>query len=364
MLAPIRDYLCPQDPKLSPLLCATKDRYFTRLSLRVDPKKPSFGEAEWIKSEDVNVEHLLDVFVSIKADESDALDACAHFMNHPYWHKPRQTVLGSKIEGLPEEHPSKTKCLRELSRVFQSLGNYAEQRRLLSQALQLERKQGNDIWIARTLKRLSDAGRMLGLYKEGIQQAKEAMRIYEGLDDIVGQAESLMQLAWLLYDDEQLDAAEEAVTHAIDLLPEKGQEFRTCQCHHLLGNIYRSKGEREKAIHHSEVELKIASTFNWHERLFWTHHSLAQLFRDENDFSNAQAHIEQAKSHVGEYKYLLGRATELQARVWLQQGKLEDAKSEVLCAKEIYKKLGSASDVQECVELLQEIEQAEEEAHL
>ena len=61
MLAPLRDHLCPKDPKLSPLLCAAKDRYFGRLSVGVYPGKPGYGEARWIKSEDANVEHLLDV---------------------------------------------------------------------------------------------------------------------------------------------------------------------------------------------------------------------------------------------------------------------------------------------------------------
>ena len=364
MLAPIRDYLCPQDPKSSPLLCATQGRYFTRLSVDVDPNEPSFGEAEWIKLEDVNVEHLLYVFTSIDADVGDALDACAHFMEHLYWHKPRQTMLGSKIEGLPDCHPSKAKCLFELSKSFEALGHYAEERRLLSQVLRLERKQGNDCRVAQTLRWLTVANRMLGLYEEGMEQAEEAMRIYGGLNDIAGQAESLRQLARLLYDDKQLDAAEEAVTRAINLLPKKGEEFEVCQCHDLLGDICLSKGEREKAIHYYEVALEIASTFNWQNRLFWIHYSLAQLFRDENDFNNAQAHIERAKSHVGEEKYLLGRATELQAHVWRREGRLEDAKSEVLRAKEIYEKLGLAKDVQDCIDLLQKIEQAEEEAHL
>jgi len=66
MLAPLRDYLSPTDPGSSSLLCTTKERYFTRLSTFVDPNKPNFvAETQWITSEDVNVEHLLDVFTTI-----------------------------------------------------------------------------------------------------------------------------------------------------------------------------------------------------------------------------------------------------------------------------------------------------------
>ena len=180
----------------------------------------------------------------------------------------------------------------------------------------------------------------------------------------MGQAESLKLLAWLLYDDKRLSAAEEAVTRAIGLLPEKGQEYKTSQCNKLLGDVYRSKGERGKAIHHYEVALEIASPFNWHDRQFWIHHSLAQLFRDENDFNDANVHIERAKSHTVGHEYLLARAMELQAQVWDREGRLEDASSEALRAKEIYEKLGLAKDVQDCIDFLREIEQAEEEAHL
>ena len=65
VLAPIRDYHGPQDPLSSPLLCATRDRYFSRLFVAVNPGKPGFSEARWIVSEDANVEHLLDVFISV-----------------------------------------------------------------------------------------------------------------------------------------------------------------------------------------------------------------------------------------------------------------------------------------------------------
>ena len=100
MLAPIQHHLRPQYPKSSPFFCATKDYYLTRLSVDLDPDEPGFGEAQWIKSEDMNVEHLLNVFASIDINASDVWDACFHFMDHLHWHKPRQSVLGSKIEGL------------------------------------------------------------------------------------------------------------------------------------------------------------------------------------------------------------------------------------------------------------------------
>ena len=94
MLAPLRDYLRPKDPKTSPLLCATKDLYITRLSITVGPDKPGFEDTRWITSEDLNVEHLLNVFTSAEPDSDKTWDACNGFIGHLYWHKRRHTVLG------------------------------------------------------------------------------------------------------------------------------------------------------------------------------------------------------------------------------------------------------------------------------
>ena len=82
MLAPLRDHLCPEDPGSSPVLCTIKDHYFARLSVIVGPGEPGFEDARWITSEDVNVEHLLDVFTSIDANPVGVWDTCASFMGH------------------------------------------------------------------------------------------------------------------------------------------------------------------------------------------------------------------------------------------------------------------------------------------
>ena len=136
----------------------------------------------------------------------------------------------------------------------------------------------------------------MGLHEEGVQQAKEAYEVSERLGDTAEQARCLTGLAWLLYDDKQLDAAEEAASCAINLLPEKGEQFEVYDCHHVLGQIYCSKGGTEKAVDHLDAALGIASSFNWHDQLFWIHYSLAVLFSGEGRLDDAHTHVERAKS--------------------------------------------------------------------
>ena len=359
MLAPLRDYLSPKDPTSSPHLCTVKERYFIRLSVDVYPDKPTFGETQWIMLEDVNAEHLLGAFTSIDAT-GDVWDACEKFMVHLYRHKPRYTVLRQKIEGLPDEHPSKRGCLFHLARLLGSLGNDLEQYHLLLHVLKLEREWGGDDSIGPTLRSLSVAERLLGLFEEGIQHVKEALDIFQRLDDTVEQAECLGNLAWLLYDDQQYDAAEEAGSRAIGLLPKKGQEFLACQSHRVLGCIYHSKGEGEKAVPHFEEALRIASSFKWPSQLSWIHYALASLFSDEGEFDDAQAHIEQAKSYAVDDLHSLGRAMELWAGILYDERRFEEAASEVLRALEVYEKIEAAKDVEDCRDLLRRIEQAME----
>jgi tetratricopeptide (TPR) repeat protein len=238
-------------------------------------------------------------------------------------------------------------------------GNHAEAKRLLTHTLQLERQRRNGR-VVQTLRYLSDANRSLGLYEEGKKQAEEAQEFYRQLGDEIRQGYCLNDLARLLFDDKQLDAAENAASRAIGLLPKKGEEHAVCRLHRVLGKTYHSKREREKAIHHFETAIRIATPFNWFYELFLNHYDLARLFYDEGGFDDANTHIEQAKLYAINNTYLTGRAMEIQARVWYRQGRLDDARSEVLCALRVYERLGAVEDVRGCRELLWVIEQAME----
>ena len=231
-----------------------------------------------------------------------------------------------------------------------------ESKRVMSHALKLWREREDDANVAQTLRRLSGTNRMMGFPKEGIQQAKEALEIYEWLGDTMEQAQCLDKLSLLLCDDGQLDAAEEATSRVLALLPEKGKESLVCQSHQTLGKIYRSKGDIEKAIRHFEVALGIASSFGWHDRLFWIHYKLAGMFRNQGRFDDTQAHLERAKIHAVDDAYSLGAAMQLQAMVWYDQDRLEEARTEALRAADVYENLGATKGMELCTNLLRDIE--------
>ena len=356
MLAPLRDHLCPKDPQSSLLLCTTKERYFTRMTIDFEPHKPGFDDTRWIVSEDVNVEHLLDMFTSIDPDSKDIWNTCIKFLRHLEWHKPRRVVLGPKIEALPDNHHSKLECLLVLSTISGGIGNFTEELRLLNSILELGREQNNDDCVVITLEHLSSASRMSGLYEEGIRWAKEALEVYERLGYTADGARCLEELARSLYNGGQLEAAEEAAVRSIQILSENGGEYQLCQSNRTLGDIYGLKGEREKSIHHFEVALGIASSFSWDAHLCWTHLSLAELFLSEDKFDDAYIHTKQAKSHALDDPYYLGRIALLQATISFRQHSLDDATSEYSRAIEIFEKLGSPRELEICRDGLQSIE--------
>jgi hypothetical protein len=105
-------------------------------------------------SEDVSVEHLLDIFTTIDVMPGGEWDACANFMQHLFWYKPRPVVLGQKIEAPADDHPSKLGFLFQLSRLFLMVGKYTQPKRLLARVLEFSRGQGDDRKLAQTLRQL------------------------------------------------------------------------------------------------------------------------------------------------------------------------------------------------------------------
>ena len=63
---------------------------------------------------------------------------------------------------------------------------------------------------------------------------------------------------------------------------------------------------------------------------------------DQGQFNDAQVHIERAKLHAVDNAYLPACVMYLQALVWYNQHRVEEVRSEALCAAEVYEKLRAA----------------------
>ena len=358
MLAPIRDHFSPKDPASVPLLCSTKERYFSRLSVDLELDRPGFEEARWIASEDVNVEHLLDVFTTIDVTSSCVWRACRDFMDHLLLCKPRLVVLGPNIEALADDHPAKLECIRRLSELYRRVANYPECIRLLTHALKLSREQGDDDQRIQILTALSVLDRLMGFADEAIQHGKEASEIFGRFDGAAEPVASMIHFAQSLVDDNKLDGVEQAASRTIYFLSERGEQSAVCWCQCLLGTIYQSKGEFEKAVYHFQVALDIASLLNEFDTLAQIYFSLTRLYVREGKFYHAQSYLKHAKSHAinNNDAYLLATAMGLQALVWCGQHRLEEAKSEALRAVDAFKKLGAMRDVETAMEFLQQLD--------
>ena len=342
MLAPFRDHFYPKDPKSSHLLCITKEHYFSHLL--VDPGKPNPEEMQWITSEDANVEHVLDVFSSIDAGSDSVWEACANFLVHLRWHKLRPTVLGSRIEGLPDGHLSKPRCLAQLAWMLDSLGNYSETRRILTCIIKLWKKRGNDYVVAETLKSLASVNMRIGDCVEGISRAKEALAIYEKLGDRVGLVDCLHRLALLYVHDNQVDAAEDLSSRTIDLPPDGPSQTQLYEHHHTLGHISHRRGDTKAAIDHHKKAFGIARSLNSHEKQTGILACLVGLFLEAEKFDDAQVHIEYLRLYAVNDPAHLGVAMVAQAGIWYRQGKLKEAISELSQNISLYEKNGVSRD--------------------
>ena len=329
MLAPLRDHLCPKDP-LASLLCSVKEHYFSRLSFFMGTPASDNDGATWIASDDVNIEHLLDIFTSIDVNSESVWDACGHFMRHLLLHKPRLPVFGPKIVALPGDYPSKPGCLSELSVLYASIGNYAEARRLLCHALELYRGRGNDYRIASTLWVLARSNFPRDHCEEGIRQAEEAMTIFQRIGNTEWVVHCHSLLSTLFRRVNRLDDAEKCANQAIALADGLISTTDYVSLENLrvsLFTMYSHRGDTEKAIFHAEASIGETSS---RSSRFLSHLNLAMIHITERRLGDAETHLEHAGSLAVNGSSEPSTVALLRARLLVVQGKLGEARSEAL----------------------------------
>ena len=104
------------------------------------------------------------------------------------------------------------------------------------------------------------------------------------------------------------------------------------------------------------MALEIAFALNQAKDLFFVHSDLAEAFAQQGRFSDAQTHLEHAKSFAANNTFHLAQASFQQAQLWCTQEKFGDAKSEALVALDVFEKLGSTISAKTTRRLLQQID--------
>jgi tetratricopeptide (TPR) repeat protein len=130
-----------------------------------------------------------------------------------------------------------------------------------------------------------------------------------------------------------------------------GQQFLLCECHRVLSNVYHSEGDRGKAIEHLEVALAISS-HSLDDQMFRIHATLVVLFTERGRLDDAGAHLNQARLHARSNPLNLAHMMELQAYVWYEQRRFEEAGFEALRAVHSFERLGAAVHVESCRKFL------------
>ena len=162
------------------------------------------------------------------------------------------------------------------------------------------------------------------------------MVTYGQFGDTVGQARCLIRIAEMFRLKGLLDAAEETVPRASELLREADNQRLPCEYNSLLVRICRLRCEGENAIDYHQAVIGIISSCGRPDGLPFAHFDLAFALLDQQGFDDESTHFAHARSYVRDNLLLLGTMMELQASCRYYQEMLDGGRSGALRAIDIF----------------------------
>jgi len=159
------------------------------------------------------------------------------------------------------------------------------------------------VQVAHTLERLSGSTGTFSFTRKDTTSRGSAENLRNGW--VTGQGSVVPKgPRFLLHNSGKYDAAEEAVSRAMDLFLKQGEQYPLCECHVFLETYIGQRPERE-----SHRPFPGSPRYCWSFRLarraIWNYHGLAWLFLSEARFDDAQSHIQRARPHAIETSTIL-----------------------------------------------------------
>jgi predicted ATPase/DNA-binding SARP family transcriptional activator/Tfp pilus assembly protein PilF len=140
-------------------------------------------------------------------------------------------------------------------------GQYARAEQLLTDAIALDREQGNHLAIANALINLAEAARQQGQITRARQLIAEAIDLHRQAGRISGLSEAYSVLGDLARDEDDLAAAQIAYEHSLAYAQQAVFQRSWCTALTGLGRVAALRGELTLAIEHFRAALQRARSF-------------------------------------------------------------------------------------------------------
>ncbi|TFY63415.1 hypothetical protein EVG20_g6323 [Dentipellis fragilis] len=216
MLAPIRLYISSQYNKPLPsaitLFPNVAAHYHAKIakSWGAQTSEPDVEGQTWIRTEDVNIERVIALDITVPEDVDTSYQSCATFLDMLIAHKSRPTSLRPVVLALPDQYPRQLRisslripvsigqdrsliarkghCVIRLGKLSQHLGRYDDALELYGEAKRLFTLAKYPKSITGCLAQQGHIYSTLGQYIQAEAALEEAVDIAHGLNDAEGGA--------------------------------------------------------------------------------------------------------------------------------------------------------------------------------
>jgi tetratricopeptide (TPR) repeat protein len=405
MLMPIRLHL-QKNNSVSPLLEDVRTFYYKRLGAygSLFPGDEGFNGGTWILCEHDNVEKLIAYDLAGSEDSVDAYRACADFLVHLFWHRPRHTTLKAMVLDTPEESSlavPKAACLQIFGWIATDMGNHAEATELLAAARSVSLSHGERWRGTQCSVNLAEINRSLENLLDAEEQFTEASTSFRDLQDLYGEARCNENLGDIARRRGNASEASRLLSSARVYYESVNKTWNVGSIRTRMGILEFDRGDYLKGREHFEAAIAIfmdiddMSAIGWCLKKFakaettmghWTEvHDLlgkargyylttncftqaAQCLMEQGraygfqkEFSAAEEHLARSRDDFSllDCRRDLAECTYISGLVKFDQGLHETAKSLWTEAREAFTAVGDAPGPADCARGLGEIAFAE-----
>lgn len=177
---------------------------------------------------------------------------------------------------------------RAISVVFQTIGEYEEQRKNLVLMADVAVKSG-DVWAsARAYLMLGDIGMEIDSnFTYAIDQYKKSLDFYKQAEDTSMISFLLLRIGWNHYLNDELDTGLDYFFHSLEFSIPNNKLTAITNAYGNIGTIYRDKKDYDKAIKFYKKSIEYSyKAKDWYN-LSWLHLDMSIMNRDQGDYKSA-----------------------------------------------------------------------------